>query len=434
MNLMESISEIIQLSKSRIAKDSAIVLTGNMLSAGLGFIATILITRTLGPAQFGLFSVALAVMGIASQFSDFGVGTGMVRFASLYLKNDIQKADLIFKVSLKLKLIIAIVVFLIGFFASESLAVHVFEKPELIFPLQLAFIGAFGTSLMGYVSTTLQARQSFKKFTFVNLIDPLIKVSVIGLLFLTYKLNLLSALTTVIILPFIAFLISSLIIPKDFLRAKGDENEALHELFHFSKWILVSVFCVMIIMRLDVLMLSYFKVIEEVGYYSAAYSLTLALSLITRTFTTTLLPETSKLITKEKIRHHLKRYVSITGIIAMFIFPLYFLASPIIFTLYGIDYTMSIVLFKILLINQLIILTFNPIGVFLYSINKPQIATFTNLIQLSLNFTGNYMLIPIYGAFGAAVVTLFTNVVGISFIGLYLIRYFKEEGITYDSE
>lgn len=427
MNLMESISEIIQLSKSRIAKDSAIVLTGNMLSAGLGFIATILITRTLGPAQFGLFSVALAVMGIASQFSDFGVGTGMVRFASLYLKNDIQKANLIFKVSLKLKLIIATVVFLIGFFASESLAVHVFGKLELIFPLQLAFIGAFGTSLMGYVSTTLQARQSFKKFTFVNLIDPLIKVSVIGLLFLTYKLNLLSALTTVIILPFIAFLISSLIIPKDFLRAKGDENEALHELFHFSKWILVSVFCVMIIMRLDVLMLSYFKVIEEVGYYSAAYSLTLALSLITRTFTTTLLPETSKLITKEKIRHHLKRYVSITGIIAMFIFPLYFLASPIILTLYGIDYTMSIVLFKILLINQLIILTFNPIGVFLYSINRPQIATFTNIAQLSFNFAGNYILIPTYGAFGAAIVTLFTNVVGISFIGLYLIWYLKKK-------
>ena len=97
---MESISEIIQLSKSKIARDSSIVLAGNILSAGLGFIATILITRTLGPAQFGLFSVALAVMGIASQFSDFGVGTGMVRFASLYLKNDNQKANLMFLKSL----------------------------------------------------------------------------------------------------------------------------------------------------------------------------------------------------------------------------------------------------------------------------------------------------------------------------------------------
>ena len=428
MNLMESISEIIQLSKSRIAKDSAIVLTGNMLSAGLGFIATILITRTLGPAQFGLFSVALAVMGMASQFSDFGVGTGMVRFASLYLKNDNQKANLIFKVSLKLKLIITILVFLIGFFASESLAVHVFGKPQLIFLLKLAFIGAFGASLAAYVGATLQARQSFKKFTLLHLIDPVVRVSVIGLLFLALQLNLFNAFTTVVTIPFIAFSIGSLIIPKDFLKAKGNERESFKELFHFSKWIMISVFCVMIIMRLDILMLGYFKLPQEAGYYAAAHNLALVLLLITGAFTTVLLPEVSKLVTKEEIRHYLKRYISIAGIIAVFLFfPLFFLASPIILTIYGIDYTMSTILFKVLLVCQLIILTFNPIGVFLYSINRPQIATFTNIAQLSFNFAGNYILISTYGAFGAAIVTLFTNVVGISFIGLYLIQYLKKK-------
>jgi len=417
MNITQSISEIVRLSKSKIAKDSAIVFTGNILGAGLGFIATILITRTLGPAQFGLFSVALAVMGIASQFSDFGISTGLVRFASLYLKNDNQKANLIFKVSLKLKLIVAILVFLIGFFASESLAVHVFGKPGLIFPLKLAFIGAFGAS------------QSFKKFALFNLINPLGKFALIGLLFLTYKLNLFSALTTVIILPFIAFPIGSLIIPRDFLRAKGDENEAFHNLFHFSKWILVSVFCVMIFIRLDVLMLGYFKAAEEVGYYSAAYNLSITFLLITGAFTTVLLPEISKLLTKEGIKHYLKRYISIAGVIAIFLFfPLFFLASPVISTIYGVDYILSIVLFKILLVNQLIILTFNPIGLFLYSINKPQIAAFANITQLSLNFVGNYMLIPIYGAIGAAIVTLVTNVVGIGLVGLYLLRYLKRSG------
>jgi len=259
MKVAQTISEFIQLSKSRIAKDSAIVLTGNILGAGLGFIATILITRTLGPAQFGLFSLALAVMMIASQLSDFGISTGLVRFASLYLKTDKLKADLMFKVSLKVKLIVSMSIFLIGFLVSPSLAIYVFKKSELIFPLKLAFIGTFGASLVGYISATLQARQSFKKFTLINLINPVGKFALIGLLFLTCKLNFLNALTTVITLPFIAFLIGSLIIPKDFLRAKGDESKALHELFHFSKWILISTFCVMIFNRLDVLMLGHFR-------------------------------------------------------------------------------------------------------------------------------------------------------------------------------
>lgn len=425
MNIASIISQIIQLSKSRIAKDSAIVLTGNVLSAGLGFVATVLIIRALGPAEFGLFSVALAVMGIAAQFSDFGISHGLVRFASLYLQKDKLKADLMFKVSLKVRLIMAAMVFLVGFLVSEALATQLFGEPDLIFPLKLAFIGAFGMSLAAYIRATLQARQSFKKFALLHLIDPVVKVSVIGLLFLALQLNLFSVLTTVIAIPFIAFLIGSLIIPKGFLKAKGDEKESLKELVHFSKWIMVSVLCIMIFMRLDILMLGYFRLPQEVGCYAAAYNLTLALLLITGAFTTVLFPEVSKLVTKEEIRHYFKRYIPIAGIIAIFLSPLFFLASPIILTLYGVDYITSVVLFKILLVNQLIILTFNPIGLALYAINKPQIAAFANIAQLSLNFAGNYMLIPIYGAVGAAIVTLVTNVVGIAVVALYLFYYLK---------
>ncbi|MEW6698732.1 MAG: oligosaccharide flippase family protein, partial [Bacillota bacterium] len=341
MELSKNISEVIQLSKSKIAKDSAIVLTGNFLGASIGFIATILITKTLGPAQFGLFSVALAVMDIASQFSDFGIGTGLVRFTCLYLNKDNQKANLMLKVSLKLKLIIATLVFLIGFFTSESLAVHVFGKPELIFPLKLAFIGAFGASLVGYISATLQARQSFTKFTFVNLINPIGKFALIGLLFLTYKLNLLSALTTVIILPFIAFLIGSLIIPKDFLRAKGDENEAFHELFHFSKWILVSTFCVMIFQRLDVLMLTYFKTAEVVGYYSAAYTFAFVFPLITGTITTILLPKVSEISENGHLREYTKKSLKFTTPIIFPLIFLLFISRPVILFIYGYEYLPS---------------------------------------------------------------------------------------------
>lgn len=147
MDVTGNISETIDLLKSRVAKDSAIALKGNVLGAGIAFIATVLITRTLSPAQFGLFSVAVTVMVVASQFSDFGMSTGLVRFASLYLQQDKSKTDLMFKVSLKIRLIIAAIVFLIGFLVSEVLAAEVFAKPDLAFPLKLAFISAFGMFL-----------------------------------------------------------------------------------------------------------------------------------------------------------------------------------------------------------------------------------------------------------------------------------------------
>lgn len=432
MNLTENISEVIQLSKSKIAKDSAIVLTGNILGAGLGFIATILIVRTLGPAQFGLFSVALAVMGIATQFSDFGIGTGLVRFASLYLHQDKLKADLMFKVSLKLKLIISVLVFLIGFFASESLAVHVFRKPELIFPLKLAFIGALGASLVAYISATLQARQFFKKFTLFNLINPLGKFALIGLLFLTYKLKLFSALTTVITLPFIAFLIGSLIIPRDFLRAKGDEKEAFHNLFHFSKWILVSTLCVMIFNRLDVLMLGYFKRAEIVGYYSAAYTFAFVFPLITGTITTILLPKVSELSEKGQLREYTKKSLKFTTPIVFPLIILLLMSRPIILFIYGSDYLPSAIIFQILICGFALSIVVNPISLVIYSLNKPEILAYLNIMQLGLNFLGNLFLIPPYSAVGAAIATLLVRIMGTVFIGGYV--YFNIMKKTHNGE
>jgi len=429
MNLSENISEIIQLSKSKIAKDSAIVLAGRILGAGLGFLATVLITRTLGPVQFGIFSVAVAVMAIAAQFSDFGISTSLVRFVSLFLKKkDTTKANLTLKVALKFKLIVASTIFLIGFFVSESLAVHVFGKPELIFPLKLAFIGAFGASLVAYISATLQARQSFKKFMLFNLINPLGKFALIGLLFLTYKLNLFSALTTVIILPFIAFLIGSLIIPKEFLRAKGDENEALHGLFHFSKWILVSVLCMMVFRKLDILMLGYFESPEVIGYYSAAFTSAFALFLVIDPFIMVLLPELSKITEKERLRAYIKKSTKFMLLIALLLgLPLFIFSDWFIPFIYGGEYTNSIIIFKILLFVPLLVLITNPITLGLYSINKPNVESYTNMFRLSLALIGNLILIPLYGAIGAAIATLLTWALGEIVIVYYI---YKQIGVN----
>ncbi len=424
LRLLQEIKEkyynIVQLLKTKIVKDSVIVLSGNIFSASLGFLATILITRTLGPVQFGLFSVALAVMGIASQFSDFGIGTGLVRFASLYLKNDDQKANLIFKVSLKFKLIITTLVILTGLFISKFLAIHIFGNPDLIFPLKLAFIGAFGLSLIGYISTTLQARQSFKKFTLVNLITPLGKFTLIGLLFLTYKLNLFSAITTIAILPFIAFLVGSLIIPRDFLRAKGDENEAFRGLFRFSKWILVSLLCVMIFNRLDILMLVYFKTVEVVGYYSAAYKFAFVFPLITGSITTILLPKVSGLSKKEQLHKYIRKSLKFTMPIIFPLFILLLISRPIILSIYGSEYLPSVIIFQILICGFTLSIIINPIGLIIYSLNKPEILAYLNIIQLILNFLGNLFLIPPHGAVGAAISTLFVRIVGTIFIGSYV--------------
>ena len=429
MVLENSVKDFFQLLKSKTGKDTLMVFIGNVLALGLGFLAIILITRTLRPLQFGLFSVAMAAMGIASQFSEIGVGTTLIRFVSLFLRKDELKANLILKVGLKFNLIIAAITFLIGFLLSKLLAVNLFNNPNLIFPFKLAFIGAFGTSLVGYILASFQARQSFKNYIFIKIIPSLGKFVLIGLLFLTLKLNFSNALITVIILPFIALLIGSLIMPKNFLRAKGNEKEIFKEMFRFSKWIMVSIFCSMIFTRLDVLMLEYFKTSEIVGYYSAAFQLAGLAPLITMALTVVLLPKVSGLNSNEQFKNYIKKVLKYSSLIVLILLPIVLIAKPLIITLYGVQYLNSVNPFRILYLALITSIIFNPIGLVLYAINKPDVSAYANLGQLILTFGANYLLIPLYGAIGAAITVMLAQLLGGGFVfGYVCAKIFSNKG------
>jgi len=246
------------------------------------------------------------------------------------------------------------------------------------------------------------------------------KVTVIGILFYAYKLELFNALITVIILPFIAFLIGSLIIPRDFLKAKGDEKESFWELYHFSKWIFVSVFCFMIFDSLGVLMLGYFKTTDVVGLYSAAYMFAFAFPIITGTITTILLPKVSGLSGIEEIIEYIKKSLKFTIPIIVLLIILLFIAKSLIIIFYGVEYQSSVVIFQILIIGFAISIIINPISLIIYSLNMPEILAYLNIIQLILTFFGNILLIPPYGAVGASITTLLIRIIGGIFISAYV--------------
>ncbi len=66
---------IIDRIKSRTIQDLLKVLSGNVAAQGLGFLTIVLISRDLGPSQYGIFSLLLAIFTISVQISDFGIST-----------------------------------------------------------------------------------------------------------------------------------------------------------------------------------------------------------------------------------------------------------------------------------------------------------------------------------------------------------------------
>jgi O-antigen/teichoic acid export membrane protein len=406
------------------------ITTGKILSAALAFMVSVIIARKLGASDFGFVTISLSVAIITNELiGSEGIDNGMVRFASIYLNTNKKRANMLYKIALKIKFIIVAIVILLSTILFNTLLFSVTSKPEirsaLIFGI---FTGCF-ISFWRYILAFLQSFQSFMLYAFIDITPNLIKIIIIFLLISIGSLNLNNVLLVNAAAIILGFIIGFLFIPKDFISAKGKQREIALKLFDFSKWIFITNILGALWFRLDILMLSYYKNAELVGVYSVALSFISAMNLLFVSLLTKYFPQVSRLNKKNEFFMHIKKSLLISFGLAILLSFMFFIAEPIIVLAYTERYIDSIIYFKILLTGFLFSLVFNPLLLVLYALNKPYIITFICLFLVIANFCGNLLLIPKYGAIGAAFVVALTRVAG----GLLILFYTLIEVSKLDS-
>lgn len=434
-NIKNKFHEQLHILRSKTIRDTGLIFAGNLAGQGIGFLATLLVIRHLGPVQFGLFSTAIAVMGLASQFSDMGISTGFVRYAALYLKQNQHKADILFKITLYLKLGIGCSVLLIGLIIAKPLAVHIFKTPELTQLLRLAFIGSLGATLWGYLQAILQAKGWFFKYAWINVFNNSVKLIGILLLVLFNKFTTNNAMWILALVPFAGFFVDGLIVPKGFLKTKAlpDENKLIfNELFHLSKWVTLSTLCTMFLMRLDILMLQTLTTPENVGIYNSANQLAMIFPLVTGSMTIALLPKISAYHSKKELIQYINKVFKLAPLILLFFIPFILTSHIFIPLVFGPKYINAVNIFRILIMAFSISIIINPISIIFYSINKAKLLTVMNIIQFIIAIPLNYYLINNFGAIGAACTSLAIRLFALVYVSYWLYRYFKNESEHYN--
>ena len=135
-------SNIVDLITSRTAKNITLVLSGNVVAAGMGFLAILLISREISVSDFGLFNLSISIMIIVSRLSSLGMNTPMVKFASAYLEvNKKAAAAQVIRTTLHVRLIASLVLAVITFSAAELISTKVFHYPELTSLIKLISSG-----------------------------------------------------------------------------------------------------------------------------------------------------------------------------------------------------------------------------------------------------------------------------------------------------
>jgi O-antigen/teichoic acid export membrane protein len=376
-------------------------MSGSIIVQILGFIGLVSLMRFLPVAEYGKYTYIIEFISIFAFFSDGGFTQHIIKESSqnpgsvekIYSKA--QSAQLLIS-GLMLALILGI-----------SYAVNTITD--------FYYLSVFGLSVVvsAWFSPMLAILIASGRKDLIFYKD--VSLSVIRIVFILLGIYLKASFSYFIFLGFInaivlLFLYVYIRGQQEFKRtlnfklAIADSFGFIQHGFLFTILMAANV----IYSKIDIIMLEKMIGSVEVGYYSGATKFIYPFMFISSAFMTAIFPKLAKHSEeKDKFRNIQNTALYYLGGIGIFLSISLYLGADIIFQLFfGDKYDNSIPIFKILVWFLAIVFLYGPISNSLVAKNRIKFLAYLNLFMIILNVVLNLILIPDYGAKGAAMTTI----------------------------
>ncbi len=381
----------------------------------LKFLLLIYATHVLGDTGFGEFAFVSSFVAIFGIFFDLGLGEAITREFSKEAKNEMYISTL-FSLKLLLSLVVALVVIIASFFI-DSISGHL-QMPVLIMSGYI-----FITSLSSFFYAIFRARQKMQFEFLPNFLQNLLTL-LIGFI-------LLSIFPIVTSLAW-AYFFGAIFIAIPLLVYFHTRVAALHfyidkkiwkEFLHISYPLaLLGAVSLAIYNNVDSVMLGFSGRITENGWYSAAYRI-LTFSLLPMSFVAqSFFPALSDAYgqSQEKLERLWNTQLKICLFIAVpILFGTWVLADQLITFLYPAEFHPAALVLKILAVSGFLMYVYYPFKQLLVVINEQRKVFILFFIALLINIGLNFITIPRFSLYGAAISTLVAQL--IIFIGLIIL-------------
>lgn len=390
----------------KIAKNTSMLLISQILSFLLAFFYTIYYANYLGATGFGVLSLALALAGLLTSFTDLGLTTLTVRdvardksLASKYIGN-ITLIKLFFSI-----------ITLLATFLIVQLFVHDQQSATVIYIITISLIIGVIT---GTFSAVFQAYQKMEYQSITTVLNSILMFAGVYIA-IYYNSNIMAFALVYLFINLIILIFNTTICLWKFVVPQFELDLKFWKSLILKAYPLaVSGILALIAFKIDIIMLSFIAGNDSTGFYNAAYRLLEALMFIPSVYATSILPVFSKfhINSQESLQFsYFKsfKYFSILGIpIAV---GTTLLANEIILLFFKSGYMATVPILQILIWAIPIIFVNYVLGASIISINRQHETMRICFICMVLNIALNLILIPLYGAIGAAVVTVITEFV-----------------------
>jgi O-antigen/teichoic acid export membrane protein len=408
---------------SRISRNIVHFLCSNAVSFVLGMAASVVMARSLGPNDLGIFHQVQWFAGTVSVIISLGLITSITKFTAQFRAEgrnpDVLSAvRFIFKVEFAIALATTVGLLLV----SSRIADHYFSKDQT-FIFQLAFLAITPGIQTAIFSATLDGAQIFRYQTLHSLtVTPaalLLKVYVMykgwGLASL-FWINLLFSLVNLAFY-FLAARREGLL--NGWFRKVPSDGKWKRELLEYNRSAIGVHFVDLVVWsRSENYFLGRYCPAAQIAYYNLAQNLIVKLTgTLPNLMWRILLPLSAQhqgrmeLDKMRKTYHHALRYS------AFFVFPTiaicYLAAYELVVIFYGHAYSEAKDCFRILCAGALLSSLAQPGSAVLYASNRQDFILKYGAVLAVLNISLCLWLVPRYGSRGAAFCYSFTTSLGV---------------------
>lgn len=391
-------------------------LYGSGVGLIVGVTTTIITTRLLSPEEFGKASMFTLAVNVLMIFIIFGTDQAFVRF--FYEEKEELRSRLLIH-SLRVPIILLIITIIGLLFVKDSLMLYLFEE-ENIFIFTVFIIGVFAQVIYRFSLLVIRMQQKAHLYSLLEISNKLLNLLLIIILYYymgsDYKILIYSTVVTLIILT-----VFSIYNERNFWNFRGVGKSSVRhsqkEILSFSYPLVLTTLITWLFQAFDKIAIREWSSFEELGLYSAAIRIIGLLMMLQATFTTFWTPVCYEHYEKNPEDKSFFENTSKVIAFSMFILAIFVIMfKDFIVLLLGPEYEKAALIMPFLIFMPMMYTLSETTVIGINFFKKTKWHIIVALIACITNIIGNYILVPIYGASGAAIST------GISYIIFFIMR------------
>jgi len=399
------------MSSKNFIKDVGIIGFTQILTSLGAFLLLPIITKTLGPYDYGTWSQISITISLLSPLALMGLSMGAVRFLSS--ETDKEKIrEGFFSITIFV-MFMGFIVSMLVFLLSDLLATTIFKDPNTAYLIKAGSFLILLTAMDQITIFYFRIFRYIKIFSYLTLFQVFGKLVLI-FIFLKMGLGLLGVISAVLIIQILLFIIAMSIVISQI-------GFAIPRFSHISEYLKYSApltpnsLIRWITDSSDRYMVGYFLGLSSVGIYSASYAIGMLINLFVTPIQMILFPELSKLFDIgdiDKVQTYLSYSMKYFLFIAIpAVFGLSALSKPILNILTTSEFASGSIVIPIIAFSGLLAGVFQIAINITHLVKKTKFNFYIHVVAALLNIVFNFILIPSIGILGAAIATLISYIV-----------------------